>query len=773
MRKNNQIFLLHLRKVAAIFFLFIIILSGCRSTKYVPEGEYLLNKVTIESDNSNVKPVDVTPFVKQKANAKMLGLAKFRLWIYNRSSKKRNGWLSRALKKVGEEPVVYEENRTVQSEKEIKRYLSNKGFTNAEVESIVTTKEKRRKTEVTYKLTCNTPYRISEAQTYITDSTIASIVKSDSSQSLIVKGDLFDLDVLDAERERISARLKNAGYFDFSKENFSYHVDTTLGHHQVKDILILKSDTANPQRSYEPFYLRDVSFVIDYDAQKALKNADAYLSEMDSVVFKGLLFLSDGNSKVKPEIIYRNNLLKPGMLYSKELSDRTHSLLSAIPIIRYVNINYKEVDNHLLDCDVYISLAEPQSLKVELEGTYLSGNIGGAVSLSHKHKNLFRGAEQLSTSFTVGTEAIIPINDDNVYYSKELGADMNLTYPKFVFPFLNEDFHQKSRAETTFGLSFDYQERPEYTRHIATADMMYGWRHNDHIRHQYTPIMLNYISLPDMTSDFAAHIDTTEYLKYSYQDHVIFGSRYAITFQHGNMNSKRSSRYLRLGFESSGVMLNAFNNMFGLEKDYIYDDQGQVEESYYNFLDVRYSQYIRFDANGVISHNINESSGLAYRAQFGIGIPYMNSSQLPFERRYFGGGATGVRAWMVRSLGPGTYYNDEVDYYNQSGDISFVASAEYRFDMIWKFEGALFTDVGNTWTIRDYEAQPGAVFDFDSFYKELAVGIGTGLRWDLNFFIFRLDVAWKAFDPTEAAGHRWVLGSDLRPTTHIAIGYPF
>ena len=773
MRKNNQIFLLNLRKVAAIFFLFVIILSGCRSTKYVPEGEYLLNKVTIESDNKEVKPKDIKPFVKQKPNAKLLGITKLRLWIYNRSPKNKNGWLARTLKKVGEEPVIYEGNRTVQSEKEIKRHLANKGFTNAEVESSVKINDKKRKTNVTYHLNCNTPYRIAKTQTEIKDSTIANIVLQDSSKSLIHEGMLFDLDILDAERERLTASLKNKGYYDFSKENFSFHVDTTIGQHQIADVLVLNNDTSKASSIYHQYRIRNIRFIVGYDAQKALKDNEAYFKSMDSVIYRDLLFLSEGPSKVKPEIIYRNNLLKPGMLYSKSLSDRTHSLLSAIAIIRYVNINYQELDNHELDCSIYISLAKPQTFKTEVEGTYLSGNIGGEVSINHKHKNLFGGAELLSTSLSLGSEAIIPTDDDNVYYSKELGANIELTYPKFVFPFLKEDFKQKSRAETSFGLSFDYQKRPEYTRHIATADMMYSWRHNDHIRHQLTPLMLNYISLPEMTDDFAAHIETTEYLKYSYQDHVIFGSRYAITLQNGNDGPNNTSRYLRLSLESSGNMLNNINRIIGAEKVYIYDSDGVEEESYYNFMNVRYSQYIRFDANGVISHHINENNTLAYRAQFGIGIPYMNSSQLPFERRYFGGGANGVRAWMVRSLGPGTYYNDDVDYYNQSGDISFVASMEYRFNLFWILEGAVFVDVGNTWTIRDYEEQPGAVFKFDSFYNELAAGIGTGARLDLSFFVFRLDVAWKAIDPTETLGERWVLGNDLKPTTHIAIGYPF
>jgi len=774
LRKSNQIYLLNLRKAAAIFFLFLILLSGCRSTKYVPEGEYLLSSVVIESDNKEIKPNDAKPFVKQSANMKILGLVKFKLWLYNRAPKNRNGWTARTLRKIGEQPVVYDPNRTVQSEREIAHFLSNKGFTNAEVSSTVVNNERKRKTEVKYHLTCKTPYRIASTKVMIQDTTIAQIVRADSAKSLVKAGDRFDLDVLDSERERITADLKNNGYFDFNKEVFTYEVDTTLGDYKVDDILILKVDSSNPERSYEQYHLNEVRFIIGYDAQKALKTASNYLSNMDTVMFKGLLFFSEGKAKIKPEIIYRNNLLKPGMRYSKLLSDQTHSLLSTIGIIRYVNINYEKAGKNSLDCNIYISLAEPQSFSLEGEVTNISGHFGGAVTAGYGHKNLFRGAEQLNTSFSVGTEAIIGQSDSKPYYTKEFNADVNLTYPKFVFPFLNEDFRQKSRANTKFGTSFDYQERPEYIRNIATAEMTYGWRKSRTFRHDLTPIMLNYISIPEMSDDFQNHINTTEYLKYSYQDHVIFGSRYGITLQGDRREDNKSTRYLRLTLESSGSMLNTLNKLSGREKTETVDETtGEVTDSYYDFLDVRYSQYIKFDATGVLSHYINKSNTIVYRTQFGIGVPYMNSSQLPFEKRYFGGGANGVRAWMIRSLGPGSYINEDVDYYNQSGDINLLASAEYRFKLFWVLEGSLFVDAGNTWTIRDYEGQPGAFFEYDTFYKQIAAGVGTGLRIDLNFFVFRFDVAWKALDPTEAIGDRWVLGDDWSPVTHFAIGYPF
>lgn len=774
MRKSNQIYLLNLRKVAAIFFLFLILLSGCRSTKYVPEGEYLLNSVTIVSDNKEIKPNNVKPFVKQKANTRIAGVLKFKLWLYNRAPKNGDGWLANTLKKFGEEPAVYDDNRTIQTEREIKHFLSNKGFTNAEVTSSLNTKEKRRKADITYLLTCNTPYRIATAEVSIQDTSIAKIVMADSSKTLIAKGNLFDLDVLDAERERISASLKNSGYYDFNKESFSYLVDTTVGQHQVKDILILNVDSANPERSYEQYYINNIQFIVGYDAKSALKNSQEYFSNMDTVVFNDIYFLSAGRSKIKPEIINRNNLLRPGMLYNKQLSDQTHALLSAIGIIRYVNINYTETGKNKLNCNIYISLSEPQTFSLELEGTNISGHFGAAATVGYAHKNLFRGAEKLNTSFTVGREAIIGLNDVGVYNSKELGADINLTYPKFVFPFLDEDFRQKSRAQTKFGTSFDYQERPEYTRNIATAEMVYTWQKSQYIKHHLTPLMLNLIYIPKMTPEFQDHIDTTEYLKYSYQDHVILGSRYGITFQGRPREGNKSSRYLRLMLESSGNMLNTFNKISNKEKVEIIDETtGEVTDSYYDFFNVRYSQYIKFDVTGVMSHQLNKSNALSYRGQFGIGVPYMNSSQLPFEKRYFGGGANGVRAWMVRSLGPGSYINEDVDYFNQSGDINILASAEYRFKLFWVLEGALFVDAGNTWTIRDYEGQPGAVFKFDNFYKQIAAGVGTGARIDLSFFVFRLDVAWKAIDPTQSIGNRWVLGNDWGPTTHIAIGYPF
>ncbi len=773
MRKSNHFYLLHLRKIAAIFLLVLIIFSGCRSTKYVTEGEYLLDHIDITSDNNDVKNADIKPYIKQKPNSKFVGLFKFHLWIYNRASKNGDGKLHKALQKIGEAPVIYNVNTTTQSEREIKRYLANKGFTAAEVESTTQLNKKQKKATVSYKINCKTPYRIAICDVEIKDSAIAKIVESEASQSLLKKGNRFDLDVLNSERERISSSLKNKGYFDFNKNNFYFEVDTTLGHYQVSQTLVLQTDSAQPEKHYQPSHINAIRFIVGYDTEKALKQGQAYMDNMIKVMYKDICFMTDGKAKIKPEILYRNNLLKPGMLYNKSLNDKTHSMLSAISIIRYVNISYKKLDNNLLDCDVYITIGEPQSTKIELEGTNISGNLGVATNIGYAHKNLFHGAEQLSTNFTVGVEAIVGGDDNNkIGYSNELGADVKLTYPKFMFPFLHEDFKQKSRAKTNFGISYDYQERPEYTRQIATAEMSYDWQTNKRIKQEITPIMMNYIIIPHMSTKFSDYINKTDYLKYSYRNHVILGSRYSITFQ-GNKKDKKDTRYVRLMVESSGNMLNIYDKISNRNPINVYDDTDAFEESYHTFLGVKYSQYVKFDATGVFSHHINSSNAMAYRAQIGIGIPYNNSSQLPFEKRYFGGGANGVRAWMVRSLGPGTYYNDEVDYWNQSGDINFVASAEYRFRLFWLFDGALFTDIGNTWTIEDYDSQPGAVFKFDTFYRQIAAGVGGGIRLDLNFFVFRVDVGFKAFDPTETYKQRWVLGKDLNPTTHIAIGYPF
>ncbi len=745
-------------------------MSGCRSTKYVPEGRCLLDEVTIESDNKEIKPNDVQPYIKQKENIKVVGMVKFRLWLYNRAPKKGDGWLSKFLKKTGEAPVIYDENYTVQSEREIEHFLDNKGFKNGDVTTEVSTNEKKRKTSVIYKLQCNEPYRIADAHVDVKDTTICQLILEDSTKCLVEEGDLFDLDVLDDERDRITAKLKDQGYYDFNKESFSYEVDTTLGDFWVDGTLVLDGDSVNPQHSFDQYHIKKICFVVGYDAQEALSNPN-YLQEMDTVIYKGIYFLYKESSFIKPEILYRNNLLKPGALYSKTNSNTTHSLLSAISIIQYVNINYEKVDTSSLNCNVNISLGEQQGVSLEFEGTNVSGNFGAAINAGYSHKNLFHGAEKLNASFTFGLEAIIGTNDVDVYRSKEFGVDLDLVYPKFILPFLDEDFNQKLRSQTKFGISYDFQERPEYTRNIATADMVYSWRTSDKIKHQFTPLMLNYIGIPEMTQKFHDHIDTTQYLKYSYEDHVIFGSRYTFTFQDDNEEEREFGHYLRLSLEGSGNMLNTFNTIIG--KKETLPEEGSDEDSYYEFMNLRYSQYVKFDATGVINHHINKTNSVAYRAQLGIGVPYKNSSQLPFEKRYAAGGANGVRAWMVRSLGPGSYHNEEVDYYNQSGDINMIFSAEYRFKLIGIFEGALFADAGNTWAIRDYEEQPGAVFEFDNFYNQIAAGVGAGLRLDIKFFIFRLDCAWKAVDPIEEAGNRWVLGQELIPTTHIAIGYPF
>jgi hypothetical protein len=348
--------------------------------------------------------------------------------------------------------------------------------------------------------------------------------------------------------------------------------------------------------------------------------------------------------------------------------------------------------------------------------------------------------------------------------------ETTLRLPKFLFPFLKKGgFVKTFNPTTTILVAYNYQDLTFFTRTMANATFGYNWAARNYKTHIVNPIQLNLVNMIKIDTGFQRMIDASSYLANSYKDVLILGGNYSFIYNNQIIKKSKDYLFLRVNAEAAGNMLSLASNIAGAEK----------KEGYFNFFGQPFAQYIRTDIDLRYNVILNDVSSVVYRGFVGIGIPYGNSKAIPFEKQYFGGGANGIRAWQVRSLGPGSYkVPEKTVFINQTADIKLEANAEYRFKLFWILEGALFVDAGNIWTFNEDASRPGARFKFNKFFNDIAVGTGTGFRFDLSFVTARIDLGMKLRDPSISDASRWIFLSrryNFRDDFAfvLGIGYPF
>lgn len=764
----------------------VIILAGCSSTRHIPAGSYLLDRVSMEINDTTgtVQESEMTNYLRQLPNHKILWTMKLQLGVYNMSGRDSTKWWNKWIRKMGEAPVVYDNSLTLNSVEQLNKALVNKGFLNAKV-TADTASTGKKKMGVKYTLSPGTPHTIASIAYRFPGDTLRGLVMTDSARFPVRVGDPLDRSRLELQREIITAGLRNKGYYGFSKDFITFEADTTEGSHDVDLTVIVNPPYRNNPSglsilTHTPYFIRSVKVIEGADGNFTGKLDEIHTT--DSFNYGGLEFYYNGRLFLRPAVVADNCFIRPGMEYNAHEVDKTYAALTRLEILKFSNIRFQpvaEIDGRQwLDAYILLTPGKSKSVALELEGTNSEGDLGVAAGLSFSHRNIFKGSETFTAKFRGAYESISG-NLSGLIHNRymEYSLDLGLSFPKFKFPFLRESFKRKIMASTEVNLSMNYQERPEYTRIISTAGWSYKWTEkNNTTRHTFTPIDINYVYLPESTNNFIDQIaPDNPLLRYSYEDHFIM--RLGYSFYHTNKEPERPwSRSiqrniytLRVNTEIAGNLLFAISSIFSHRSNFHTDP--------YKIFGIRYSQYFKAEADYGLLHIFDHRQSIAFHAGFGIGVPYGNSSILPFEKRFYGGGANGVRGWAVRTLGPGSYtgHNSVTDFINQCGDIRLELSAEYRAKLFWVVELGLFIDAGNIWTIRNYETQPGGVFRFGEFYKQIAAAYGLGLRFDFKYFLLRFDLGMKAHNP--AAGEQpWPLihprwGRDR--TFHFSIGYPF
>ncbi len=755
-----------------------LLLTGCSSTRHVAKGSFLLDKVSITvEDSADIATKKLHNYLRQQPNHKILGFAKLQLGVYNLSGRDSTSRFNRWLRKIGEEPVIYDETLTDQSARQLRQALINAGFNNARVE-VETTSPKEKKINVAYRLYPGQPHVVSEIAYEIDDPSIEEIVFADSLSWPVKTGERLDRNLLDTQRAIITEKMRNNGYFSFNKEYISFIADTVAGSKQVGLTMVVHKPQ-NLQRHRRYIYSK-VTVVTNFSPGDDAN--DFNFSDRDTVDYRGIEILYGKDRYLTPKNIVEQCYIIPGQNYSTTSIDRTYEALNRLSILRYVNILTRPVgndgDTELLEAYILLSPTKKMGVTLELEGTNSEGDFGVGGGVTFQHRNLAHGGEMLTAKFRGAYESLSGSLDGliNDNYT-EVAAELGITFPKFKAPFLSSSFKQKMRATTEFAVTFMRQERPEYTRIIGGGTWRYKWTDRaNSSRRTFDLIDINVVNLPKSTIDFIDHIaPDNPLLRYSYEDHFIMSMGYTWYYTNRRPAStaleQRSEPVntftARASAETAGALLYAISSLANQKR----------ENGAYKIFGIQYAQYLKGEADYTINHRFTSRNSLSFHAGLGIAFPYGNSSMVPFEKRFYAGGANGVRGWSVRTLGPGSYdsRNSVTDFINQCGDISLILNLEYRNKLFWVFEGAVFIDAGNIWTIRNYPNQPGGFFRFKSFYKELAAAYGIGLRMDFNYFLLRLDMGVKAHNPAYGQ-ERWPI---INPrwhrdvSFHFSVGYPF
>ena len=722
----------------------VVCVAACSTTKYVPDGQYLLKKVVVEADQEDFNAAELQPYVRQKPNGKWFSLFKIPLATYSLAGRDSTKWINRTLKKMGEAPVIYDSLQAAMTVNDLRVAMQNRGYMASTV-SHHTVIDGKKITDV-YRLHPGRPYFIGRVDYDIQDTAIQRLLAAQESSSWTLKpGNRFTVNGLDAERKRIASLLNNNGYYRFNKEFIQFTADTVKNGYNVDltlHLLKYKESNRAPERNHTEYHIGKVNF---------LSNTDEPLH-------------------LRPSVLENASELLPGDLYQAQNIQKTYNNFARLSAVKYTNIRLHEMeDSALIDCDVIVGTNKPHTLSFAPEGTNTAGDLGAAATLSYQNRNLFHGSELMTVQLRAAYEAITGLEGYSNENYIEYGAEAKLQFPRFVAPFLSKRFLRKNFATSELSLGYNLQNRPEFHRRLFSAAWRYRWTDTGrNVNYKLDLIDLNYIYMPWISATFKTdYLDdaTTRnaILRYNYEDLFVMRIGFGWSFTKG-------SHAVRANIETAGNVLNAAASMFKFSKN----DNGQ-----YTLFNIAYAQYIKGDFDYTKAFVFDEHNSLVLHAGFGIAYPYGNSSMLPFEKRYFSGGANSVRGWSVRRLGPGKYkgHNGAIDFINQTGDMRLDLNMEYRTFLFWKINGAVFIDAGNIWTLREYNDQPGGQFKFNEFYKQLAVSYGLGLRLNFDYFILRFDMGMKAVNPAydDKKDHYPIAYPKLSRdfAFHFAVGLPF
>ena len=777
--------------------------SACSVTRHIPEGGYFLQRVRIEDDKATprrerIAASELEKYVRQTPNKRLLG-TNFYVWLYEQADSARdNGW-NNWKRRVGEAPVLFDLSLTERSVQNLKVYMDSKGFFSSRATCEVDTVSRRRRAKVTFRTFQGAPYRIDTVSYEFQDRSLSPLILSDTAGTLLHAGDVFDVSVLDAERERITARLREQGYYNFSVSNILFRADTLTGDNRVKLRMVVRQnltgydDRGRPRTEDNRVYRIDrINVFPDYDPA-AFRTDTALLSRLDTIHYRGLNVVSEKRPALRPAVLRQAIPLYPGYLYDASQVNRTYSDLMALGYFRSAKISFEErpqgadsadfvpfpaasptdtaarssVREGYLTCNILCTPTLRQSFKVDLEGSTTSSFYGLKATLGYQNRNIFRGAESFDVSFTAGYE-FMKAPDAKKKRATEFGITTGLTFPRFLLPWRTGRQRSVVQPRTKVELSVNFQDRPYYRRTLTSMTWTYSWSNEKYSSFAVRPVDLNLVDMSYINQDFFEKLQNL-YLRNSYTSQLVAGISGSYTYNNQLKNPGRNATLVRFNWETAGNLIGGLEHLFS---------SPAKGKDYYEIFGIQYSQYFRVDLSASRKIMLGEKTAIAGRLYAGCGLAYGNSTSIPFDRLFYCGGSNGMRGWIPRMLGPGSVPvdPDKVTYPVQLGDMKLEANLEFRFPIWGIFHGATFFDVGNIWFMGNSaeEYPPEAVFHIRDFYKQLGFNTGLGIRLDIKFAVLRLDWGIQLHNPNNPAGKRWIHDFKWSNTAlNFGVGYPF
>lgn len=784
--------------------------TACSVTRRLPEGEYLLQRVTVEPDRSTprrdrIPAADLEKYIRQTPNKRFLG-TNFYVWLYEQADPaKQNGW-NNWKRRIGQEPVLLDRNLTERSARNLKVYMDSKGFFSSQAAFEIDTLSRRRRARVTYRTRQGEPYRIDTISYEFRDKFLEQIVLPDTARSLLRPGDIFDITVLDRERERITAYLKERGYYNFTVNNIEYVADTLAGNHRVGLRMVVKQyltgydERGQALMDNNTVYRIDrINVFPDYDPTAA-RTDSTLVQRLDTVYYRGLNIIYEKRPNLRPSVLRQAIPLYPNSIYNSAQVNRTYTDLMSLGYFKSARLAFverpQEVDvasyvsfigdsadstqtrytkEGYLECNILCTPTLKQGFKVELEGSTTSSFYGLKATVGYQNRNIFRGAEAFDVAFTAGYE-FMKAPDAKKKRATEFGVATSLTFPRFLVPWHSGRSRSVNQPKTKVELSVNFQDRPYYRRTLSSAGFSYLWSNNRYSSFSLRPVDINVIDVSRLDPEFL-QIDKAEdgsdggmvqnrYLKESFRTQFVGGLSFGYSYNNQRRNLGGNATNIRFNLETAGNLIDGVEHLFW---------PAPKDGDHRTIFSIPYSQYFRTDLSVSRKIMLGETTSVVGRIYGGVAMAYGNSSAVPFDRQFYAGGSNGMRGWTPRTLGQGSVPDPHDDFPIQTGDVKLEANLELRFPIWGIVHGATFFDLGNIWYIkRSPDYSDDAVFFFDKFYRQLGFNTGLGLRFDIRFFVLRLDWGIQLHNPNNPAGERWIHNFRWKNTAlNFGVGYPF
>ena len=745
----------------------VLLTAACNESKHLGEGQqlYAANKVKVESPGitrHKAKAVtsELKDLLRPRLNGKVLGI-RFKLWIYNIAGnpKKNKGFKHWLKYRVGEPPVLVSPSLLEKNREIMQNHLENKGYFKDSVE--LTTEAKNKKLTAVYTARFGPQYTIRNVSFPNDSDMISQQIDTLKRRSRLKKGDPYDLDVIKDERVRIDTRLKNKGFYFFNPNYLIVDLDTTVGNHQVDMHMSIKYEA--PDEALRIWHINKVTVFAEYDI-----HSDTSRNRGDTTP-EGFRII-DTAHMFKPSLFSNTLIFRPGGVYRLNDHSLTLSRLVSLGVFKFVKARFEKADStsDRLNAFYYLNPTQKRSIRFEVSGLTRSDNsTGGEVALTWRNRNIFKGAELFTASLFAGLEQQYSSNGLRVG-TRRGGIDLNLYIPRIVSPFhwsTSSAFVPKTKINVGYEL-FDRDK--QYTLTSAKANFGYIFKQSLATEHNLTLFSINYVKPTHIDSAYQLVLDSNITLRRSIERQFIIGSAYNFNYNsQARPNRRLNNFYFNGNVDLSGNLLGLFTG-------------ANVEKGKeVNIFNSPFSQYARFELDFRHYLTFNKFTTLASRITGGMGIAYGNSVTMPFVKEFFAGGTNDIRAFRSRALGPGSYYNGNPNKNaflpDQPGDIKLEMNVEYRTKLFSIVRWALFVDAGNIWTREADTSRPGSTFS-SHFLNDVAVGVGTGLRFDLSILVLRVDVAVPVRYPWLPNGSKWVFNkaTDIsNMVLNLAIGYPF